>query len=234
MPTLLSRRTMIHSLACGCAAALPTGLLAPPAFAASAVPKTLLTADQALAKLKEGNAAFVQGGCVTTGAPARLAELANGQAPFATVVGCADSRTPPEHLFSRALGELFIVRVAGNTVDTAALGSVEYAVAVLGAPLIVVLGHSKCGAVEAAVKVVKDKAKFPGHIGLLVQPIVPAVLAVKNRADILNSAIRANVERTVAQLRTAKPIVAKAVGEGKAKVVGGVYDLATGAVAFVA
>jgi carbonic anhydrase len=234
MSALLSRRTLMHSLACGCAAALPSQLLAPSAFAASAVPKTALSADQALAKLKEGNAAFVQGGCVATGAPARFAELANGQAPFAIVLGCADSRTPPEHLFSRALGELFIVRVAGNTVDTAALGSIEYGVAVLGAPLIVVLGHSKCGAVEAAVKVVKEKAKFPGHIGPLVQPIVPAVLSVKNRADVLNAAIGANVERTVGQLRTAKPIVAKAVGEGKAKVVGGVYDLATGKVAFMA
>jgi carbonic anhydrase len=234
MATILSRRTLIHALACGCGAALPSALIAPHAFAASAVPKTALSADQALAKLKEGNAAFVQGGCVPSGAPARLKDLANGQAPFAIVVGCADSRTPPEHIFSRALGELFTVRVAGNTVDTAALGSIEYGVAVLGAPLILVLGHSSCGAVEAAVKVVKDKAKFPGHIGALVQPIVPAVLGVKNKTDILNAAIRANVERTVAQLRAAKPIVAKAVGEGKAKVAGGVYDLATGTVAFVA
>jgi carbonic anhydrase len=156
MSNQLSRRALFHSLACGCAT-LPVGLIARPANAA----KTDLTADQALAQLKEGNAAFVKGGaCVPTGGPARVAELAKGQGPFAVVVGCSDSRTPPEHLFGRGLGELFVVRVAGNTVDPGALGSIEYAVAVLGAPLILVLGHSKCGAVEAAAKVVTENAAF--------------------------------------------------------------------------
>src|SRR5215211_6719194 len=124
MSNQLSRRALFHTLACGCAA-LPAGFVAAPLHAASGS-KTELTADQALARLKEGNDAFVKGGaCVPTGGPSRVAELSKGQAPFAVIIGCSDSRTPPEHLFSRGLGELFVVRVAGNTVDPSALGSIE-------------------------------------------------------------------------------------------------------------
>src|SRR4051794_30174163 len=115
----LSRRGFFHTLACGCVA-LPAGFVVAPVHAASGS-KTDLTADQALARLKEGNVAFVNGGaCVPTGGPARVAELSNGQAPFAVIIGCSDSRTPPEHLFGGGLGELFVVRVAGNTVDPSA------------------------------------------------------------------------------------------------------------------
>lgn len=229
---MLSRRRLLHGAACACGAAS----LAPfvrQAHAASAVPKTALSADQALALLKEGNDAFVKGSCAATGAPARIGELAKGQAPFAIIVGCSDSRTPPEQVFSRGLGELFITRVAGNTVDSVSLGSIEYGLAVLGVPLIVVLGHTQCGAVDAAVKAVKDHAKFPGSIGRVVAPIIPAVRSVKGSDDLVNKAVRANVQRTVAQLKTAKPIVAKAVSGGTAKVVGGVYDLQSGMVTFM-
>jgi carbonic anhydrase len=211
--------------------------LALPLQAASAIPKTTLTPDQALAMLKDGNAAFVKGTCVATGAPARIHELAKGQAPFAIIVGCSDSRTPTEQLFNRGLGELFTIRIAGNTVDIAALGSIEYGVGVLGAPLIVVLGHTQCGAVDAAVKIVKENARFPGSITKLVTPIVPAVRSVKNpgnESDFVNLAVRANVQRVVAQLKSAKPIVAAAVAGGTAKVVGGVYSLQTGEVEFMA
>lgn len=231
--TATTRRNVLHGLFCGCIAAS-----APPfaqaAFAASAVPKTALSADQALDLLKQGNDAFVKGSCAATGAPARIGELAKGQAPFAVIVGCSDSRTPPEQLFGRGLGELFITRVAGNTVDAVSLGSIEYGLAILGAPLIVVLGHTQCGAVDAAVKAVKDNAKFPGSIGRLVAPIIPAVRSVKGGDDIVNRAVRANVMRTVAQLKSAKPIVAKAVSDRTAKVVGGVYNLQTGLVEFIA
>jgi carbonic anhydrase len=198
------------------------------------MPKTALSADQALALLTEGNAAFVKGSCAATGAPARIGELAKGQAPFAVIVGCSDSRTPPEQLFSRGLGELFITRVAGNTVDAVSLGSIEYGLAVLGAPLIVVLGHTQCGAVDAAVRAVKDGAKFPGSIGRVVAPIIPAVRSVKSKDDVVNKVVHANVERTVAQLKSARPIVAKAVSGGTARVVGGVYDLQSGRVTFTA
>ena len=231
MSNQLSRRALFHTLACGCAT-LPAGLVATPAHAA----KTDLTADQALARLKEGNAAFVKGGaCVPTGGPARVAELAKGQGPLAVVIGCSDSRTPPEHLFGRGLGELFVIRVAGNTVDPGALGSIEYAVAVLGAPLILVLGHSKCGAVEAAAKVVTENASFPGSIGALVLPIVPSVLrAQKKGGDLVEAAISENVARVVEQLKGSEAILREPIRAGKVRVIGGVYDLASGAVNFMA
>jgi carbonic anhydrase len=234
MSAQLSRRTLLHTLACGCAA-LPAGFVAAPVRAASG-PKTELTADQALARLKEGNAAFVKGGaCVPTGGPPRVAELAKGQAPFAVVVGCSDSRTPPEHLFGGGLGELFVIRVAGNTVDPGALGSIEYGVAVLGAPLILVLGHSNCGAVEAAAKIVTENASYPGSIGDLVLPIVPSVLrAQKKGGDLVAAAVSENVGRVVEQLKTSHAILRDPIRAGKVKVVGGVYDLASGAVAFMA
>jgi carbonic anhydrase len=230
MSMQLSRRALFHGFACGCAA-LPTGFVAAPALA-----KTNLTADQALARLKDGNAAFVKGGaCVPTGGPPRVAELAAGQAPFAVVVGCSDSRTPPEHLFGGGLGELFVIRVAGNTVDTGALGSIEYGVAVLGAPLILVLGHSKCGAVEAAAKIVTDGATFPGSIGDLVLPIVPSVLrAQKKGGDLVSAAVSENVSRVVEQLKASDAILRDPIRTGKVKVVGGVYELASGAVTFMA
>ena len=234
MSAHLSRRALFHTLACGCAA-LPASFAAKPVQAASGA-KTELTADQALARLKDGNAAFVKGGaCVPTGGPARVSELAQGQAPFAVIVGCSDSRTPPEHLFGRGLGELFVVRVAGNTVDPGALGSIEYGVAVLGAPLILVLGHSKCGAVEAAAKIVTDGATYPGSIGDLVLPIVPSVLrAQKKGGDLVAAAVSENVARVVEQLKSSDAILRDPIRAGNVKVIGGVYDLASGAVAFIA
>src|SRR5215218_1525320 len=153
---------------------LGTGALTP---AHAAGKKTDLTADQALQILKEGNRRFVADtpdqAAVTQSKDPKLGherrlEIAEGQTPFAVLVSCSDSRVPPELLFGRGLGELFIVRNAGNTVDTTALGSIEYGVAQLGVPLVVVMGHERCGAVEAAVKVVTENATFPGSTGRMV------------------------------------------------------------------
>jgi carbonic anhydrase len=234
MSIQLSRRSLFHTVACGCAA-LPASFVAAPLYAASDF-KTDLTPDQALARLKEGNAAFVKGGaCVPTGGPARVAELAKGQGPFAVIVGCSDSRTPPEHLFGRGLGELFVIRVAGNTVDQGALGSIEYAVAVLGAPLILVLGHSHCGAVDAAAKIVTENASYPGSITALVLPIVPSVLRAQRKGgDLLAAAVSENVASVVEQLKGSDAILRDSIRAGKVKVAGGVYDLASGAVTFMA
>lgn len=228
-----SRRGFLGGLACGCmAASMP--FAAAPVFAEGSLPNIGVTADQALAMLKDGNAAFIKGSCQQTGAPDRIRELANGQAPFAVIVGCSDSRTPPGELFNRGLGELFVARVAGNTVDTTGLGSIEYGVAVLGASLVVVLGHTRCGAVEAAVKVVKEKATFPGAIGKMVAPIVPVVRGLKGNDDLVGRATRANVQRVATQLRGAKPILSKAVRGGKVKVVGAIYNMESGVVDFMA
>ena len=194
-----------------------------------------LSPQQALDLLREGNAAFLRGEQtrVLTSAQRRL-DLARGQSPFAAYVTCSDSRVPPELLFGRGLGELFIIRNAGNTVDTVALGSIEYAVAQLKTPLVVVMGHESCGAVDAATKVVTENATFPGSIGPMVEPIIPAVLSVRDEpGDLLDNSVRANVRRVVNQLRSqTDPIMLDPQREGNLWVVGAYYHLDTGAVDF--
>ena len=157
-----------------------------------------------------------------------------GRRRCAVLVSCSDSRVPPELLFGRGLGELFIVRNAGNTVDTTALGSIQYAVAELGVPLVLVLGHERCGAVDAAVKVVKDNATFPGAIGQMIEPILPAVIKAQAQAgDLLDNAVRENVRRVVSRLRSAtEPLLLEPQRAGKLKIVGARYDLEDGDVDF--
>lgn len=197
--------------------------------------KTLLSPDQALALLKEGNRRFLTDSPVrrAVGRQRRL-EIAQSQAPFAAYVTCSDSRVSPELLFGRGLGELFIIRNAGNTVDTVALGSIEYAVAELGVPMVVIMGHERCGAVAAAVSVVRNNATFPGAIGRMVEPIIPAVLQAQGRpGDLIENSIRENVRRVAKQLRTGTdPLLLDPQRAGKLKVVGAYYDLDTGNVDF--
>jgi carbonic anhydrase len=184
--------------------------------------------------LKEGNQNFVTDGPYrkVEGRERRL-EIARGQTPFAVLVSCSDSRVPPELLFGRGLGELFIVRNAGNTIDTSALGTIEYGVAELGVPLIVVMGHQSCGAVSAAVSVVRDNATFPGSIGTMIEPIIPAVLSVRDKpGDLLENAVRANISRIVRRLRESEPTLIDPQRAGRLKVVGAHYSLETGAVDF--
>lgn len=197
--------------------------------------KTTLGPDQALQLLKDGNAAFLRGELLNPDtSPQRRLELARYQAPFVAYVSCSDSRVPPELLFGRGLGELFIVRNAGNTVDTVAKGSIEFAVAVLGVPLIVVMGHEACGAVKAAMDVVAKNARFPGAIGTMIEPIIPAVLEARGAAgDPTEMAIRQNVRRTVRALREdSDPLLMKPLADRKLKIVGAYYELGTGRVDF--
>ncbi|MDN3565464.1 carbonic anhydrase [Paeniroseomonas aquatica] len=197
---------------------------------AEVVARTSLTPDQALRQLQDGNDRFLtEAPFRSTQGRERRVELARGQAPFAVLVGCSDSRVPPELLFGRGLGELFIVRNAGNTIDTAALGSVEYGVGVLGCPLVVVLGHEGCGAVAAALDVVERNAVFPGVIGEMVQPIIPAVLSVRGAAgDPLDNAVRANARRVATRLATQSGILRDAVAAGRLRIVAARYDLDDG------
>lgn len=147
----------------------------------------------------------------------------------AAMVTCSDSRVPPEPLFDRGLGELFIIRNAGNTVDTLALGSIEYAVAELKTPLVVVMGHESCGAVAAAAKVVTENANYPGAIGSMAEPIIPAVLAARSEPG--DNSVRANVRRVVSQLRNnTDPLLPEPQRDGRLWVVGAYYDLDEGAV----
>lgn len=216
-------------LASGSAAAAPAGVSSP---------KTRLTADQALAKLRAGNQAFVEDRPAGSDlSRRRRLDIAKGQGPFATLLGCSDSRVGPEQLFGVGLGDLFIVRSAGNNVDTAGLGSIEYSVAELGVPLVVVLGHERCGAVAAAAEVVRSDAALPGNIGRMVEPIIPAVLTaqktLKSGDDLVEASIRENVRRIARRLRTqAEPILLDPQREGRVKVVGAYYDLDTGEVDF--
>lgn len=202
--------------------------------------RTTLTATQALDRLKQGNADFManrQPPDPPDHSKRRL-ELARSQTPFAVLVSCSDSRVPPELLFGAGLGELFIVRNAGNTVDTVALGSIQYGVQVLGTPLIVVMGHERCGAVDAAVSVVQKNTTFPGSIGQMVEPIIPAVLKARSggnvkEEDLLDLAVRENVRRTVLRLRESEPSLIEPQRTGKLRIVGARYDFDDGKVDFI-
>ena len=195
--------------------------------------------DEILRALVAGNERFATG---QAAGPRRRPEdfvpLAEGQAPLATIVGCADSRVPPEVVFDQGVGDLFVVREAGNVVSGAGAvvkGSIEYAVAELGVPVIMVLGHTGCGAIKTALKHIETHDVLPGSLGELVKILRPVAAGVKGKpGDPLDNAIRANVDVGVQRLKTLKPIVAPAVAQKRVKVVGGVYDLKTGRVAMVA
>lgn len=197
-----------------------------------------MSPDQALARLIKGNRDFVAGRPNTSDlSTRRRLALAKGQTPFAALIGCADSRVGPEHLLGAGLGELFIVRTAGNYVDSAGLGSISYAVAALNVPLIVVMGHERCGAVDAALGVVARNDALPPALSRMVEPILPAVISARATAapneNLLDACISANVRRVVAGLRqSSDPIIAAPIAAGKVKVVGARYDLDTGEVDF--
>jgi len=219
----------------------------------------MIPPTEALSRLKEGNSRFISGnvqhphessderayiakysyenpGAISLGmtseqAAKRRGELTKSQHPFAIILSCSDSRVPPELVFDEGLGDLFIVRVAGNVLNNEGLGSIEYGVDVLGAHIIVVLGHQSCGAVDAAMKTVAAKGTAPGHIQSLVTAIKPVVNETPT-AD-LDTMIKANVKHVVDALRSSKPILKTKVDSGDVQVVGGYYTLDTGAVTFL-
>jgi carbonic anhydrase len=195
---------------------------------------TTLTGEQALQRLKEGNKRWIANRSEHPDqTPTRLKEVAKGQTPFVAMLSCADSRVPSEIIFDQGLGDIFVTRVAGNFVDDNILGSLEFATSVLGAPLIIVMGHSRCGAVQAAVKTVTENTAFPGHLLDLVDAIAPAVKEAKSQSgDLIENAIKSNVLRNVEKLKLSRPIIAKLVDEEKVKVVGARYELDTGEVTF--
>lgn len=186
----------------------------------------------AISKLREGNGRYTSGSLQHPGQTTeRRTELAKTQHPFAAIVSCSDSRVPPEIVFDQGLGDLFIVRVAGNVINAEGLGSLEYAVDHLGTRLILVLGHQSCGAVDAAKKTIAAKGKAPGHIESLVTAIKPAVEATAK--DDLDATIKANVKHVVDTLRASTPILKAKVDSGDVKVIGGYYSLDSGAVTFL-
>ncbi|MDB5636004.1 MAG: carbonic anhydrase [Bradyrhizobium sp.] len=197
-------------------------------------PQNVLSPDAALERLLKGNERYVGGVSLRHDFKHEREALAGGQNPYAAVLSCADSRIAPEYAFDAGRGDLFVCRVAGNFATTETIASLEYAVAVLGVPLILVLGHESCGAVDAAIKSLKDDTTLPGHMPSLVTGIAPAVKAVSQQGgDTLGKAVRQNVVDNVAKLSSATPILSAAVEQHKLRVVGGIYRLRDGRVDMV-
>ena len=224
----LSRRNSLKFVA----GAIGTGLLAARAGADLAAPEPViaqndLTPDAALKQLMDGNQRFVDKKRQSPHQDLpRLLEVAIAQKPFAAILGCADSRFPSEIIFDQGLGDLFVCRVAGNVTTPEEIGSLEFGTLVLGAKVLVVVGHKRCGAVEATIK----GAQVPGQIGSLIEAIKPAVEISKNQTgDRLENASKANVVLQANRLK-ASPVISKLIADNKLKVVGAYYDLDTGRV----
>lgn len=225
------RSFLFGAMAAAGALALPAAARA----AEGAAPPNAITPDEALKRLAEGNLRYAANTSTNKDYSAGRVARSLGQYPFATIVSCSDSRVAPELIFDQGPGELFVIRVAGNFVNEDGLASIEYGTSVLGVPLILVLGHSSCGAVDATIKVVKDGTALPGHLPSLVAAIRPSVeeaIAAKP-SDLLAAATVNNVRHNVEYLQKAEPILAGLVASGKIKVAGGVYDIATGKVAML-
>ena len=204
------------------------------AFASAAradAPAAPPSSDEALRTLMAGNRAFAaEGASCPRQTPARRTDVAAKQHPIAVVVGCADSRVPPETIFGQGIGDLFVIRVAGNVIDDNVLASIEYAVEHLGVPLVVVLGHERCGAVEAALA---DEPAH-AHIDGLVRRIRAGIGAARKQpGNLVDNAVRANVAASVRDVQTSTPLLAPLVQKGRVKVVGARYDLDSGTVELV-
>ncbi len=231
--TRFDRRRFLALSAAGLAAAATT-FHGRPVLAAGAT--TSVTPDEAFARLKAGNEKYVSAPQLCAADIAAQREsVAKAQSPWAAVLTCADSRVPPELLFGGlGLGELFVARNAGNMADTATMGSLEYGVEHLGVPLVLVMGHERCGAVAAACDVVAKHTKFPGSIGPMVNAIVPAARAVYRKpGDFVDNAVRESAKRTAAKIASRSPIFSRFVKAAKVKVVAACYDLDDGRVEFL-
>jgi len=190
-----------------------------------------ISADEALNRLLEGNRRFAANKIIAPNrSEARRYEIVTGQQPYAIILGCVDSRVPPELIFDQGLGDLFVIRSAGQVIDDAILGSIEFGVAELGIPLIMVLGHTKCGAVTATIETLEKNLPVAGAIGTLVENIKPAVERASGHGEqLIDQAARMNVALEINRLKES-PILSAAIDEGKTRIVGAFYDLNTGLV----
>jgi len=227
----ISRRNSLKFVA----GAIGTGIIAAQAGAELAAPEPVIAEnppnpDAALQMLIDGNQRFVNNMRQNPNQDfTRITQVAPSQAPFAAILGCADSRFPSEIIFDRGFGDLFVCRVAGNVATPEEIGSLEFGTLVLGAKVLMVIGHERCGAVKAAI----EGGELPGQIGSLTKAIKPAVESSKNQAgDKVENAVKANVRLQANRLKDS-PVINKLVEEGKLKIVGGYYDLDTGAVEIV-
>ena len=247
MDNLMSRRALLGAAGVSAAAAALAACGAPtntattttvtvpasiPVFATESPRPNISDADMALTELKQGNRRFVEARMMHPDQnPETRLSLAKSQSPFAIVLSCSDSRLPPEVVFDQGLGDLFVVRVAGNIVDPAGMGSIEYAVGHLGSPLIVVLGHQNCGAVSATLESLQTGHPPHGDVAALVTAITPAVAVAETQPgdDLLAKTIKANAEQSRDQILQSKELK-PALDSGKLKVVTGYYSLDDGVV----
>jgi carbonic anhydrase len=207
------------------------GTLRSSGWTQSAKTEPSANADDALAELLAGNKRYVTGENIHHDFGPERPALAESQHPFAIILGCADSRVSPELAFDQTRGRLFVVRLAGNFVDDNGLASIEYGASVLGATLIMVLGHDQCGAIKAAVDVVTKNTQLPGHLPNLIEHLkAPVEKAQKEGGSLLDNAIRENVLLNVETLRNSKPVISDLIKENRLRVVGGLYELGTGRV----
>lgn len=192
-------------------------------------------ADEALSRLLAGNQRYALNKSIELDeSKERRIELVTGQNPFAMIFSCVDSRVPPELVFDEGLGDLFVIRTAGHVIDSAVLGSLEFGVAELGIPLLMVMGHEKCGAVNATLEIMEGRGSAEGDINFLVEAIRPAVEASEEKeGEHLTNAIHTNVEMVVEKLKQS-PILSEAVSEGRLQIVGAVYSLSSGLVEVIA
>jgi len=230
-----SRRRVLGSLGAVAAGFAMGGPAPAKELKAPPKPQNVVTPAGALELLVKGNARYVDGLSRRHDFKHERAALTSGQNPYAGILSCADSRIAPEYAFDSGRGDLFVCRVAGNFTNDDTIASFEYAVAILGTPLIMVLGHDACGAVDATIKSLKENTTLPGHLPSLVRSLTSAVQASAGQpGDPLGNAIRQNVINNVAALKAASPILDAAVAQQKLKVVGGLYRLADGRVELVA
>ena len=232
-PRSVARRSVLKLGLAAAMAMAPQALMAkskePPK------PENVLSPDAALDRLMQGNARYVDGVSRRHDFKHEREPLSRGQNPFAAVLSCADSRIAPEYCFDTARGDVFVCRLAGNFASDVIIASLEYAVAVLNTPLIMVLGHESCGAVDAAIKSVTEGESFPGHLPELITALAPAVTEARDMpGDLPVNATRRNVVRNVEKLKTAAPILDTFVKDKKLRVVGGVYQLGSGRVDLIA
>ena len=199
-------------------------------MASASEEESSITPELALQKLMEGNLRYAEGNASHPHqSPERRAELISGQQPFAVILGCSDSRIPPELIFDQGLGDVFVIRTAGEVVDNASLASIEYAVDHLGVPLVMVLGHDSCGAVTAAVQ----GGEAEGHLGSLMDLIRPAVEQAREAgegSDLLNGSIDNNVFNIVEALKSSQPVLSEKVEAGELMILGAHYRLDSGLV----
>lgn len=226
----LSRRSLFKFGAGAIATGVLTAGLGSNLLAAEKKPVEDITPDKALQELLDGNERFAKRKRRNPDQTySRLVEVAKGQKPFASILGCADSRVPSEIVFDQGLGDLFVCRIAGNIATTQQIGSLEFGSLVLGTKVIMVVGHKRCGAVQAAIK----GAPVPGQIGSLLEAIKPSVESSKDQSgDKVENACKANVLAQVKKLKSSS-VLSELIKADKLKIVGGYYDLDTGEISIV-